>query len=200
MYLQSSLLAPWQHGFTTRHTTYFPDPLYMCEQVHSSLVWEVEGSEPNPVGQGDALITRTPGMAIGVKTADCVPILLAHTGYPLVACIHAGWRGAVHGVIKRTLERIPQPEELRACIGPCIFQASYEVGDALREAVPEARFFAGAHFDLPGYVEEKLRTLGVQHIERIPLDTFREENLLWSYRRDPQNPGRQIAWIRLSMA
>jgi YfiH family protein len=181
------------------------------KQVHGDGV--VTAREPWAEGAGpaaDALVTAVPGLALGVITADCAPVLFRADG--VVGAAHAGWRGALAGVLEATVAamRALGAQEIHAVIGPCIAQASYEVGADLRAAVlarqaADARFFAAARpghwqFDLPGYCAARLRAAGVQ-VESLRLDTYAQEREFFSYRRKTLRgeaaTGHQISVIRL---
>ncbi len=187
-----------------------PDCLLGLKQVHGTEVavarapW-AEGDGP----MADALVSDQPGLALGIITADCAPVLL-HGGN-VAGAAHAGWRGAVAGVLEATVAamRALGAAEIRAAIGPCIAQASYEVGADLRDSVlaqgaAAARFFSAGRpghwwFDLPGYCAARLRAAGVQ-VETLGRDTCAEEALFFSYRRRTLRGepacGHQISVIR----
>lgn len=168
-------------------------------QVHGKEVERVTGTwKPAESPEADAMVTATPGVAIGVLSADCTPVLFAAEDGSIVGAAHAGWRGAVGGVLGATLDAMEEMgadrKRIRAAVGPTIAQPSYEVGPEfpapfLAENAENARFFRastrdGHHmFDLPGYVDAQLRSLGVSDIELLPHDTCAEEDLFFSYRR-----------------
>lgn len=188
--------------------------LNTCYQIHSATVVTVtEPLRDRP--EGDALVTDRPGLALGVLTADCVPVLFADLDAGVVGAAHAGWKGALAGITDRTLDAMEAlgADRARVCaaIGPCIAQPSYEVDDAFRgrflsDDEANASFFndgrVGRHlFDLEGYVGHRLRMAGVAHVERLGLDTYADEARFFSYRRATHrgepNYGRQIALIAL---
>jgi len=176
-----------------------PDRLVGLMQVHGADVVRV--TRPWTTGDGpraDAMVTNRPGVALGIITADCAPILLADNDAGVTAAAHAGWRGAVVGVIEATVAAMVElgadPASIVAAIGPCIGQGSYEVGADLRDAVVEhravdARFFAPgrreAHwqFDLAGYCAARLADAGICSVAVIEADTAAEEARFFSYRR-----------------
>lgn len=173
-------------------------PLLIARQVHGVACAVVEQPfDPETPPEADALATRATGLVLGVTTADCAPILLADATAGVVAAAHAGWPGAKAGIIEATvkaaLELGARPERLRAAIGPCIGQASYEVGEEFRAAfladdAKNDRFFidgpAGRpHFDLAGYCAARLARAGVAHIEPLNLDTCADPERFFSYRR-----------------
>jgi YfiH family protein len=142
----------------------------------------------------DALVTTTPGLALSVLTADCAPVLLADVGAGVIGAAHAGWKGALGGVLEAcvALMRERGARQIKAAIGPCIHQASYEVGPEFVARFREAdsqhkRFFAAngggkSRFDLPGFCASRLSALGVA-AQVIPLDTYALPTRLHSHRR-----------------
>lgn len=154
-----------------------PDRLVSVHQVHGPVVAVADAApwprEARP--KADAIVTDRPGVLLGIVTADCGPVLFADPEAGVVGAAHAGWRGAVGGVLEATLEamRALGARDIRAVVGPCISQPSYEVGDDLRAEVlardpADARFFApGARegkyqFDLPGYCVARLAAAGAR--------------------------------------
>jgi hypothetical protein len=142
--------------------------------------------------------TRRPGLALGIVTADCAPVLFADPAAGVIGAAHAGWRGAVAGVLEATIEGMlalgARRGRILAAIGPCIRQPSYEVGPDLRDAVigraaTDARFFAEARregrwqFDLAGYCAARLAAAGVA-VEVTPHDTLPNEADFFSHRRN----------------
>ncbi len=174
--------------------------LHGLTQVHGIAVAEVEaaGWREGEGPRADAVVTRRPGIALGIVTADCAPVLFADPEAGVIGAAHAGWRGAVDGVIEATIAAMAglgaQPQRMLAAVGPCIGQASYEVGPDLRDAVlardpADARHFApGRHedrwqFDLPGYCAARLSAAGIATVETAGLDTLAEEGSFFSHRR-----------------
>ena len=174
--------------------------LHGLTQVHGIAVAEVdergwlEGHGP----QADALVTRRPGIALGIVTADCAPVLFADPEAGVIGAAHAGWRGAVDGVLEATLAAMEAIGAARgritAAIGPCIAQPSYEVGSDLRDAVlardaADARFFAPGRredrwqFDLAGYCAARLAAAGVAVVETAGTDTLANDDRFFSHRR-----------------
>ncbi len=172
-----------------------PTHLIGVHQVHSSTAVFVDGPWSGERPQADALVTKTPSLAISVLTADCTPVLMIDHAAGVIAAAHAGWKGAIGGVLESTvaLMREHGATDIRAAIGPTIHQRSYEVGPEFHERfVSEAadydRFFiSGApgkfHFDLPGFCAARLALAGVRNVEIAPLDTYAEDALLFSHRR-----------------
>jgi YfiH family protein len=175
------------------------DRLVTCHQIHGTDIVTVERPwqrTANP--RADGMVTRVPGIALGVLAADCAPVLFADRDAAVVGAAHGGWRGALAGVMEATVTAMTalgaRPKRIRAGIGPCIGQDSYEVGPEFAarfaDEDPESSgFFAPAArpghflFDLPGYIAARLRRLGLAAIERAPHDTAAEEDLFFSYRR-----------------
>jgi len=176
-----------------------PDQLCTAYQLHSARA--VVAETPWAAGdapEADALITTRPGLAVGVLTADCAPVLLADPAARVVAAAHAGWKGALLGIVEAAVGAMEQAggvrERIVAAIGPCIGQASYEVGPEFPEPFltqdpADADLFAAAgrsghfRFDLAGYVARRLSRLGLARIETLGLDTCAEPARFFSYRR-----------------
>ena len=189
-------------------------PLCTLYQCHSNRVIEViePWTEEGRI-EADAMVTRRRGVIIGVVTADCVPILFADPEAGVVAAAHAGWKGALSGIIENTvseMERLgARRSSIRAAAGPSIQQASYEVGTEMRElfvrrsAEYGAFFLPGEgqqfQFDLTGFVEARLisEKIGVYRISS--LDTYTDETRFFSYRRSvhrtEEDYGRQLSAI-----
>lgn len=176
-----------------------PDRLLGLTQRHGADCVTVEQAWPSGAGPGaDAMATRVPGLALGIITADCGPVLLADPRRGIVGAVHAGWRGAVAGILDATvaaMRALGAGPDLRAVIGPCIGPSSYEVGEDLRDAVlagglvrPERFFAAGSRaghyqFDLPGYCAARLRGSGVGMVEWLGRDTVSDPRHFFSHRR-----------------
>ena len=191
-----------------------PDQLTGIHQVHSAKAVVVDAPIAETV-QADAIVTKTPGLAISVLTADCQPVLFADTTAGVIGAAHAGWRGALDGVLEATLDAMEcagaQREAITAIIGPSISQASYEVGPEfidtfLAEDQIYARFFANGsgdrlQFDLPGFGLHRLRAAGIGHAEWTRHCTYADPDRFYSYRRTTHaheaDYGRLIAAIRL---
>ena len=196
------------------------ETLLTVYQVHSPDVATVTGLwTPETSPRADAMVTDRPGLALGILTADCAPILFADAEAGVVGAAHAGWKGALGGVTDATIAAMRAlgavPERITAAVGPCIGPDSYEVGPEFRdrflaEDPDSAGFFhtpangAGArpHFDLPGYVAHRLRRAGLRDVAVTGLDTLAREDLFFSYRRTTlrKEPdyGRQISAILLT--
>ncbi len=185
--------------------------IHSAEAVCVQTPWQL-GEAP----RADAMATGTPGIALGILTADCAPVLLADADAHVVGAAHAGWRGALSGVIDAAVAAMEQLGARRtrvvAAIGPCIGQDNYEVGAEFRSGFLEAdestaRFFSAglnpAHwnFDLKGYVELRLRNAGIECVRSIPHCTYELEQDFFSFRRathrSERDYGRQLSAIML---
>ena len=189
--------------------------LLSCQQVHSADVVNVtEPWSAAHMPQADALVTKLAGVALGILTADCAPVLLADKDAGVIGAAHAGWRGALGGVIENTLLEMEklgaQRRNICAAVGPCIGRASYEVEDAfcapfIAEDRENTAFFKKAEkekclmFDLPSYVVQKLKCAGLENISPSPADTCKDEAVFFSYRRSSlageKDTGRQLSVI-----
>jgi purine-nucleoside/S-methyl-5'-thioadenosine phosphorylase / adenosine deaminase len=197
----------------SRHTDVVT--LYQTHSATAVCVAAPVAADDRP--KADAVVTRTPGLAIGVLTADCAPVLFADAQARVVAAAHAGWRGAAGGILEATIAEMERQgaERIRihAAIGPAINHTSYEVGPEfeaqLLESCPDnERYFvrnnlhARAHFDLPAFVEGRLKAAGIGAIERHSLCTYENESLFYSFRRSQHRReddyGRQISAIVVS--
>ena len=187
-------------------------------QKHSNkAVVAKKAWKPEKAPEADAIVTATPGLAVGVLTADCGPVLLCDPEARVVAAAHAGWRGALAGIVEATVEAMAKlgaaPERMRAAIGPSISQGAYEVGEDFKSQFlaedPESETFfvtdegsGEPHFDLPGYVAERLARAGVGETFDLGLCTYFDETRLFSYRRSQHHGeddyGRQISAIVLT--
>jgi YfiH family protein len=173
------------------------DHLTGVHQIHSPTAVFIDAPWQGERPRADALVTTTQNLAISILTADCTPILFVDREADVIGAAHAGWRGAISGVIENTVSLMEtngaQRSRIAAAIGPCIHQNSYEVGpefeaEFLRADATFSRFFApGAgdrlHFDLPGFCASRLEAAGVSQIETLPLDTYAESTRLHSHRR-----------------
>jgi len=163
-----------------------------AHQVHEASVWE---APDKPVKWADApcadaIVTDRPGRLLCIRTADCVPILLATTDGQHVAAVHAGWRGLVAGVIEAAVGRLPRPAV--AAIGPCISAEHFEVGEQVAqhfEAAHVDRSRDRPHVDLPGAAAARLRARGVKHIDTTGRCTYRDADAFFSHRRDVTHRG-----------
>ncbi|MFN7993227.1 MAG: polyphenol oxidase family protein [Bryobacteraceae bacterium] len=190
---------PWlEHGFGTRRSNVAQNGmLATLHQIHSAICLPARGRS-GLLGDGDALLENTPGRLVGVKTADCIPILLVDEQNRAVAAVHAGWRGTAAGIAGEAIARMAaefstRPERLHAAIGPGIGKCCYEVG-------PEVAAQFGAEgpckIDLPGANHSQLLTAGVpvQQIYTAGLCTMCGVEDFDSFRRDKEKAGRMISF------
>ncbi len=177
------------------------DCLVSLHQVHSPDVVHVTGPLQEDRPRADAMVTDRPGVALGVLSADCAPVLFADLQAGVVGAAHAGWKGALAGVIEAAIEAMlalgAERDRIAAAVGPVISQRAYEVGPEfverfLDEDPENARFFAGgqggpaddrAMFDLPGYCLSRLRAAGVGAAEWTGHCTYSDPERFYSYRR-----------------
>jgi YfiH family protein len=167
--------------------------------------------------EGDGMVTATPGIALGILTADCTPVLFADPVAKVIGAAHAGWKGARGGILEATLEAMEKlgasRERIRAAIGPTIAQANYEVGWDFRDRFLELglrnrRFFVPSdkeghyRFDLPGFVAHRLAQAGIAEAENLAVCTYPPENGFFSFRRTTHagepDYGRQVSAIVLT--
>ena len=199
------------------HLDVEPSRLVTAYQVHGATVVSVEAPwEPGAGPRADGMVTASRGLALGILTADCVPILLADRQRGVIGAAHAGWKGAKAGIVEAVvaaMERLgAAPERIVAVVGPAIGLASYEVGEAFRRAFLKthphaAPFFAEGgsgvtHFDLPGFVAASLTALGLGAVGRVEADTRVDAARFFSYRRacleGEPDYGRQLSAIALT--
>lgn len=168
-------------------------------QIHSADVVVADTAwSLNERPKADAIVTDQPGLAIGIMTADCTPVLFADPKAGVIGAAHAGWKGAFGGVLSETVAEMEQLGANRAhivaAVGPCIHQKSYEVGPEfiqsfLDKETTNSRFFVPSvkadhhHFDLPGFVLDKLSELGLLVVQNVSEDTYADEGKFFSYRR-----------------
>lgn len=175
------------------------DRLLGCTQVHGIEVARVNAPwQPGAGPKADAMVTDRRGLALGIVTADCAPVLFADREAGIAGAAHAGWRGAAAGVLEATIQAMTSlgahPDRIVAVVGPCIGQASYEVAADLRDAViannpADARFFADGkragrwQFDLAGYCAARLRAAGIAEAVVTGADTLADQDRFFSHRR-----------------
>jgi polyphenol oxidase len=193
------------------------DALISVYQVHSPDAVIVEGPWRGERPKADAMVTATPGLALGITTADCGPVLFADAEARVIGAAHAGWRGAVTGVLESTIAAMERLGARRATIvavlGPTISQKAYEVGpDFIKRFAEEApgheRFFMEterpdhAMFDLPGFIGARLEAAGIEAFTNLGLCTYSDEERFFSYRRTTHRKepdyGRLISAITLT--
>jgi polyphenol oxidase len=200
--LESPILTavPWiTHGFGTRRPSSIPDPVSSVKQIHSNLV--LLADQPGVLGEGDALVTNHPGLAVSIRTADCYPILLADARNRAVAAIHAGWRGTASRIVEKTIERMnaafsTQASDVFAAIGPGIGVCCYEVGEDVSR---QFGFDKRTHLDLVSENRKQLESAGVPatNIEALGHCTFCNAERFFSYRREKEKAGRMTSFIML---
>lgn len=192
-----------------------PAALLTVHQVHSPDVARVEAPFPGTPPTADAMVTATPGLALGILTADCQPVLFADADAKVIGAAHAGWKGTLAGVLEATIDGMialgARRDRIAAVIGPSISQRNYEVGPDLFETFvaedgDHARFFAQGkgdrlHLDLPGLGLFRLRRAGIAHAEWTRHCTYGDPDRFYSFRRSTHRReadyGRLISAIRL---
>lgn len=190
-------------------------PLAILRQVHSARVETLNAPiEPSTL-EADALVTAVPGIALAILTADCTPILLADPTAGIIGAAHAGWRGAVDGIIGNTVSAMEKlgatPADIVAAYGPTIHAPSYEVGDQFRAEFlalhpdGERHFHTPIgqkpHFDLPGFVAAQLEAAGIGTIQQVGDCTYAHPDRYFSHRyatHQGTRTGRQIAVIGMT--
>ncbi len=201
---------PWlEHGFGTRLSSRWPDTgdLATVQQIHSDKV--LVADHAGCIGEGDALISNQPGITLSVRTADCLPILMADTRNLAVAAVHAGWRGSLLEIVPKTVQAMGEqfgtrPDDLVIAIGPgigaCCFEVGPDVASQFSALFPErVDLDRKTKIDL---IETNLRLLGrndgrMRQIATSDLCTCCQPNVFHSYRRDRDKAGRMVSAIRL---
>lgn len=191
-----------------------PDRLASVHQTHSTKAVALEAPPVTPV-EADAMVTATPGLGLGILTADCQPVLFADAENSVIGAAHAGWKGALEGILEATLDAMEalgaRRGSTRAVIGPTISQGAYEVGPEFMERFMDedagnARFFANGEgdrlqFDLIGFGLDRLRRAGIGSASWIGHCTYGDPARFYSYRRSVHlreaDYGRLISVIRL---
>lgn len=194
------------HGFYNRHNFQQVVRPVLMTQVHSADVLVLDKyTDEQPMV--DALVTKCPNLALTVKTADCAPVLLADSQHQIIGAVHAGWKGAFQGILENTvLTMLKQGADvscLHAGIGPCLHKESFQVGADFQALFPktEHHFFelnADGHlyFDFLAYICYRLERIGIPSVQYIDIDTYQSADY-FSYRRQPENPGRQYSVIQI---
>lgn len=196
----------WQrHGFGTRQAS--PEAQITLRQIHSDHVVNADGVR-NREHEGDALITDCIGKSIGIRTADCVPILLLDCRTRAIAAVHAGWRGTLGGIVKKTIEKMrenfeTEPADVYAAIGPCVRECCYivdlDVADRFASLFPEWEPATSnkRSLDLPEANRRQMQETGVSphRIFDCCLCTTCQSADFYSFRREPENPGRMVSAI-----
>ena len=191
--------------------------LFLMNQTHSNKVLVINENNKNIHRvDADALITKIENIAISVLTADCVPILIYEEVNRVIACVHAGWKGAVNGIVEKTLTEIVnmgKNNKIYVAVGPCIGVKNYEVGKEFfdqfikKNKINEIFFFHSKKdkflFDLRKYVNSKIKEFNVEHVENIDFDTYADKESFFSFRRSKKlgekDFGRCISTISLAV-
>ena len=197
--ISSALLTDqrWlKHGFGTKAAPLSQDGMVSLQQIHSAQVLRATLSE-GCEGQGDALITKQPGVTLSIRTADCLPILLADIEHRAVAAVHAGWRGTAARILEATLERMhrefgTEPAHVVAAIGPGIGVCCYEVG---AEVASQFGKLQAGHLDLAAENQKQLERARVRAFDTLVHCTRCDPRNFHSFRRDKEEAGRMISWI-----
>ncbi len=194
------------HGFGLRDSVPPPD-LTTVKQIHSATVLDACGRRGQQIGEGDAIVSSEAGVAIGIRTADCVPILIADSETRVVACIHAGWRGTAANIARQTIDVLrsggSQPKNLHVAIGPSIGSCCYEVGPEVAAHFEtwcqKAASVEKPTLDLRAINESQLREAGVLQIWKSQECTFCQPARFFSFRREKERAGRMLSFVsRLS--
>ncbi len=194
------------------------DTLNTVYQIHSPDVVVADKAwtrDDRP--KADAIITNVKNLAIGILTADCTPVLFADLETGIIGAAHAGWKGALGGVLENcvgAMESIgAKRSQITAVIGPCIHQKSYEVGPEFKStfldhAATNVQFFKSSErdqhslFDLPGFVSSRLKSLNIAEVDDVAIDTYADKDRFYSYRRtthlNEQDYGRGLSAIVLN--
>ena len=173
------------------------DSLALMHQTHSNKVEIIVKRNNLERIKCDAMLTKDNEIALSVLTADCLPILIYEKRKEIIGCIHAGWKGAVNGIIENTLKKLEEMngsiKQLVVSLGPCISQKNYEVkNDFYSEFIKKSKnndsfFFKNEkktfNFDLRGFVIKKFKDLDVLEIDNVAIDSFASENEYFSHRR-----------------
>ncbi|MGI9380376.1 MAG: peptidoglycan editing factor PgeF [Methyloligellaceae bacterium] len=193
-----------------------PEDLRTVHQFHSAEVFTITSNDtPSGRPKADAMVTNMPNIGLGILTADCAPVLFAEPNARIIAAAHAGWKGALRGVLHQTVAKMAQlgayPDRITATIGPTLSQVNYEVGpefhqEFIEQSLQNACFFYQGkedryQFDLPGFIADSLQKAGVVNISNLGLCTYGSESDFFSYRRSVHRKendyGRQISIIVL---
>jgi len=181
--------------FVSNRIGVLKNKLILMHQTHSNKVVEIRKNNYKKNIKADAMITKMKGVALGVLTADCVPVILYDIKNQIIGCVHAGWKGAYFDIIKNTINKIRKinsNNQIYACIGPCIGQKSYEVDlvffkKFINKSKKNRKYFLYKNkkkkfFNLRKFVTDKLRKYRVK-VDHVNRDTFAQKNYFFSYRR-----------------
>ena len=169
--------------------------LMLMHQTHSNKVVEIKKNNCNTKIKADAMVTKMKGIALGVVTADCVPVIICDVKNQIIGCVHAGWKGAYFGIINNTINKIKKMNSnnlIYASVGPCISQKSYEVDlDFFKKFIKlsskNKKYFKNKNnkkklFNLRKFVTDKLLKYKIK-VDQVDKDTFSQKNNFFSYRR-----------------
>lgn len=176
-----------------------------ADQVHSNKIQVV--GDGGTYSSTDGLITTLPGLTLAIQVADCAAVLLWDTSNHVIGAFHAGWRGAIAGIIPKGVQSMVEQggdrEQIKAFVSPCLSQKNFEVGPEVAELFPpsfvDENSYRKPHVDLKGYLTHQLREEGINasHIEVREECTFDEADDFYSYRREGSESGRMVALIRM---
>lgn len=194
---------PWlEHGFGLRDSVP-PPSLTTVRQIHSAQVIDACGRRGVLIGDGDAIISAEPGIAIGIRTADCVPILIADSRTRAIACVHAGWRGTAANISAATVDQLKahgsRPEDLSVAIGPsigfCCYEVSPDVAQRFGHWQKNVENEPNPSLDLRAINEIQLRNAGVRQIWKSGECTYCSPQRFFSFRREKENAGRMLSFV-----
>ncbi len=205
-----SSLSFIEHGFFNKNDSKQLSRPITLKQIHSSnVIVLTRPPEEGEILEADGLVTRQKNLCLTIKTADCAPVLFADPQSKIIAAAHAGWKGALEGVLERTLLTMIQEgaclSNIYAAVGPCLQKESFIVKEDMKSLFPvcDFHFFSTEngliHFDFEKYVTSRLLASGIkpEHLSASGVDTYRFADYL-SYRREPENPQREYSaiWIK----
>jgi len=192
-------------GFLNAQESKANPPPFLMNQVHSADVL-ILNKAPDKAPDCDALVTTKQGLQLTIKTADCAPVLFVDTKAKIIGAAHAGWKGAMQGVLENTILSMlslgAHTGDIQAAVGPHLMQQSFQASPQMQALFPitEHIYFSqnesGLFFDFTGYIEHRLQRAGIQNITIARIDTFKDLTYN-SYRREPNNPARQFSFITL---
>lgn len=192
------------HGFGQRDSIY-PADITTVRQIHSDIVIEATVPGGDRIADGDAVVSNQPGVVVGIRTADCVPVLIADTRTHSIASIHAGWRGSAAGIAIRAVDAMvnqygSRPQDLVAAVGPSIGVCCYQVGEEVARQfgrwLPELGHAEGRkNLNLAAMNELQLRGVGVQNVWTAGVCTYCESEHYFSFRREKEQAGRMLSYI-----
>lgn len=212
-----STFSNLEHGYLTRDQTLKPEPC-LLKQIHSKKISVLDAPLPvQDVIEADGMVTNIPGISLGIKTADCVPVLLFEPEARVIGALHAGWKGAFLGICEEAIFEMEKlgakKDRILASLGPSISQETYEVSSEFKTSFLDKdptnhKFFIPSSkkdhflFDLKGFVEKCLHKAGVKSVEILPFNTYTSPKLFHSFRRSTHEgcprEGNNISYIRLN--